>query len=148
MMREKKVKITETRALSMLLLFYLLCDVLTLTSLLIWGVSPNVGDKFESQFITAVLFAPIIETLVIHLPLILLLYKLKMHPFFVILITAVLFALCHLGVGLAYPLIIFYPGLILTCTFYYFFTRFDKKTAILSTTFVHMVYNFTSLMAV
>jgi membrane protease YdiL (CAAX protease family) len=149
-MRDKKVNknstISDTKAISMLFLFYIVCDVFSIGCLLIWGVSPYASERFSDRWVGSIMVAPLLETLIVHLPLIWLFSKLKMHPVLIVLITAILFALLHLPLGAMYPVYIFYPGLIMSWAFYYFYKRCGVKVAILTATFVHGSHNFTSLM--
>jgi hypothetical protein len=149
-MREKKVdtktSISDTKAICMLFLFYVSCDLLSIGNLLLFGISEYASVRFEHEWVSTLIVAPIVETLIIQLPLVVLLCRLKCHPVLVVAITAVIFALCHLSIDVMYPFYIFYPGLIMTWGFYYFYSKFNKKVAILTTCFIHGAYNFTSLM--
>lgn len=130
----------------MLFLFYALTDIFSIGCLLLSGVSPAASSRFQENFVSCVFLAPVFETLLVHLPLIYFLKKINTHPLLIILVTSIVFALLHFSHGMIYTLIIFYPGLMMTLNFYYFYTRVGLGVAILTTIFVHGVFNFTSLM--
>ena len=142
-----KTNITDTKAL---LMFFGFCTVVNLCPvyvLLTYGVHPTASVRFFDNFVGSLFIAPVVETLINQLPIVCLLCFLRVPAFFVVLITAIVFALCHIIIDPMYPLYIFYPGLIMSWAFYYFYTRCNVTVATITTIAVHASYNFMALMA-
>jgi membrane protease YdiL (CAAX protease family) len=142
-----KTNITDVKALLMFFGFCSMVSLCPLYALLSYGINPTANVRFSDAFISSLIIAPVVETLIVHLPIVCLLCIFRVPAFFVVLITSIVFALCHIIIDPMYPLYIFYPGLIMTWAFYYFYTRCNVTVAIITTIAVHASYNFVALVA-
>jgi hypothetical protein len=142
---KNKTSITETEILKKWVKFYLLTDLFTLLAFLLAGPTDNL-DRFQAKFISAVFFAPVFETLLVQLPLVVGLTKLKLNSKLIIFITTFIFAFLHIGNGISSAIVIFYPLLIMTWCFHFYYTRCNLLIALFFTIVLHSVYNFTSLL--
>lgn len=142
-----KTNITDVKALFVFFGFCLIVGLCPLYALFSFGINPTANVRFFDEFISSLIIAPIVETLIIQLPIICLLCFLRVPAIFIVFITAIIFALCHLPIDPMYPLYIFYPGLIMTWAFYYFYTRCNVTVALITTIVVHASYNFVALLA-
>ncbi len=139
-----KTKISDSEILKNWLKFYLLTDLFSLLAIIFGGPFKNFHTI---ENISGTLFiAPIFETLLVQFPLIAGLSKLELKPVFIIFITGTIFTLLHIfSWDIESVVWLFYPLLIMTWCFYFFYSRCNWVIAFFTTAIVHTVFNLTAL---